>query len=308
MANSEHLAVLEKGVEAWNQWRDVGGVESPDLSGADLAKAELVGARFDKAYLIGANLSASDLTGADLSGANLTRVDLSGAELADANLSGATLTGANLSGAFLCAARLVGTNLSEADLTGAELAGADLTKTYLAGADITGADMTGADLTGANVMRLRYSRRAMRGKYNGTLGIDSCHSNPIFKRDAHDQQYIDAVAYQSRRGWRRILFRMWALTDFGRSMPGVAVFALLLVVAFGTVYAVFPSLLHYDEHSMTPFSPFYFSLVTYTTLGFGDVHAGCLAGEILVAFEVVLGYLTLGMLLAILANTVARRS
>jgi hypothetical protein len=55
-------------------------------------------------------------------------------------------------------------------------------------------------------------------------------------------------------------------------------------------------------------TPFYYSFVTFTTLGFGDVTPGNLGGEIIVTVEVVLGYITLGILVSILANKVARRS
>ena len=56
------------------------------------------------------------------------------------------------------------------------------------------------------------------------------------------------------------------------------------------------------------FTPYYFSIVTYTTLGFGDVRPATLAGEIVVSSEVILGYTTLGVLLSVLAQTIARRS
>ena len=46
----------------------------------------------------------------------------------------------------------------------------------------------------------------------------------------------------------------------------------------------------------------------YTTLGFGDVTANTWLGEIIIISEVIIGYFTLGLLLSILANTIARRS
>ncbi|MCP4967443.1 MAG: two pore domain potassium channel family protein, partial [bacterium] len=52
----------------------------------------------------------------------------------------------------------------------------------------------------------------------------------------------------------------------------------------------------------------YFSVVTLTTLGFGDIHAGNWVGSIVVMFEVILGYVMLGLLISILANKVARRA
>ena len=45
-----------------------------------------------------------------------------------------------------------------------------------------------------------------------------------------------------------------------------------------------------------------------TTLGFGDVRPATLAGEIVVSSEVILGYTTLGLLLSVLAQSIARRS
>jgi len=49
-------------------------------------------------------------------------------------------------------------------------------------------------------------------------------------------------------------------------------------------------------------------IVTYTALGFGDITPNNMAGEILVSIEVVLGYVTLGLLLAVLGNRIERRS
>ena len=68
----------------------------------------------------------ADLTGADLAVANLAGADLTGADLAVANLAGANLTGAILAGAILAVANLAGANLTGAILAGAILAGANL--------------------------------------------------------------------------------------------------------------------------------------------------------------------------------------
>jgi hypothetical protein len=70
------------------------------------------------------NLSRGDLTGAQVAGAQLGGANLSGAQLGGANLSGAELGGANLSGARLSGADLPGARLSGANLQGARLGGA----------------------------------------------------------------------------------------------------------------------------------------------------------------------------------------
>lgn len=51
---------------------------------------------------------------------------------------------------------------------------------------------------------------------------------------------------------------------------------------------------------------FYFSVVTFTTLGFGDIVPKHGLGQILVALEVMLGYLLLGTLIAILIRKITR--
>ncbi|MEA3545726.1 MAG: potassium channel family protein, partial [Thermodesulfobacteriota bacterium] len=57
----------------------------------------------------------------------------------------------------------------------------------------------------------------------------------------------------------------------------------------------------------TRLSSLYFSVVTLTTLGFGDVKPNCIAGQIVVMLEVSMGYVMLGGLLSIFSNKLARR-
>ena len=52
----------------------------------------------------------------------------------------------------------------------------------------------------------------------------------------------------------------------------------------------------------------YYSVVTFTTLGFGDVKPQTEVATIVVLIEVILGYVMLGGLVSIFANKVARRS
>jgi hypothetical protein len=120
MANDEHVAILKKGVTAWNAWRNENTDIRPDLSGADLSERNLKGAHLNEAdlskaklhrtncwlanltgaILIEANLWLTDLTGAILIRANLTGAHLSGVDLTTANLTEAILSGANLPGCY----------------------------------------------------------------------------------------------------------------------------------------------------------------------------------------------------------------
>ncbi|MGF1600932.1 MAG: hypothetical protein GFH24_608378n25 [Chloroflexi bacterium AL-N5] len=62
-----------------------------------------------------------DLSGADLAAANLRKADLQGADLSNANLNLADLTRANLSEANLTGASLAFTDFTDAVLTSAQL-------------------------------------------------------------------------------------------------------------------------------------------------------------------------------------------
>ena len=293
-----------------------------DLSEAELAWACLAGANLYEANLKGALLLYATLPGADLSRANLSRADLSGVvldreRLLEANLSGAKLIGASLrgthlsntdlSGAVLQAANLSEANLYEADLRRASLQYANLTGAHLSRANISGADLREANLSQANVTSICWNPRQMRGKYLGVRGLDSCYGNALFKRSAADQDFLDTLETVWRGTWRIWLFGAWSCLDYGRSISRVAAFAIAIIFSYGLVFSVWRGLLDYGD-SDTWFSPFYFSIVTFTTLGFGDIKPYGVAGELLASSEVIIGYINLGLLLAVLAEKLARRS
>jgi superfamily I DNA and RNA helicase len=127
---------------------DTGGrnFQNADLTGAQLARADL-----RHANLIGAILKNADLRNAQLDGAKLVIADLSHADLTNANLQKAKLVGAILKDVKLNNADLSWAKLGNADLRNAQLVGAKLVGAKLSGADLTGADLTGANLEAADL-------------------------------------------------------------------------------------------------------------------------------------------------------------
>ena len=329
------LQLLRQSVPDWNTWR----VENPalqpslvgvdlsdadlsdaDLGGVDLSEAELCGAQMERTNLKMACLRRADLSGARLVGAELYKADLEGAFLMGADLGQAYLAQANLTHADLRGADLNGARLNEATLREALVGEAVLRGATLTNAEVTGADLRKVDLADADLRGLSYGSPAQRrGLFLGIRGLDSCHGNALFVRDAKDQDYLDALELAidaTRESWRRtckrLLFRAWGLIDYGRSLGRPLLYAALLCSLFGVIYLFDMhlgwGLIDYSESSQSPLTPFYFSIVTYTTLGYGDVLPLNWQGELLVMLEVVLGYATLGLLLSILANRVARRA
>ena len=269
VANQQQLDMLEQGVVTWNHWRK----EHPDVK-PDLEEASLIGAA-----LIEANLSNAKLRGANLLGADLSSADLRGADLSSAILSEAILSGVDLFVADLSSANLFGATLSEATLIEATLSEATLREATLSGADLSSANLNETDVSDIKYLDRNHDQRfltwvypcaIMRGKYQG-IRVASCYGKATFKRDAQDQDFLDTLEKQWEETWRMWLFRAWGIIDYGRSMFGVFLLALIIVLGFGLTYHFLPDLISYGSHSQTPFSPFYFSIVTFTTLGFGDV-------------------------------------
>jgi len=135
MANPEHLAILKKGVEEWNQWRKDHPTVIPGLVYADLVEANLNNA----------NLSGTDLREAGLIGANLWGANLSGANLGGADLRAAKLYGANLTRTYFGRANLRLTDLARADLTGADLTKANLTLARVGFTTFVNVDLSGVE-------------------------------------------------------------------------------------------------------------------------------------------------------------------
>jgi hypothetical protein len=156
MGNKEHLALLEQGVDVWNEWRAKERSIRPDINRENirikkLGGANLSGVNLSGASLIGATLDGANLNGANLNDANLNEASLIGANLFVASLNGAKLRGANLNGANLNGASLFGANLSWADLSLANLAGAYLLHANLSGSRFLETNLHSAVLTGCRI-------------------------------------------------------------------------------------------------------------------------------------------------------------
>lgn len=151
MVNEEHYARLNKGVQAWNEWRAENLGIIPDLSEAFLFEANLIEANLRGANLSGANLCQANLSDANLSDANLSGVNLNWADLSNADLRGAYLRRSDLIEANLSEANLSETNLSGADLSGADLSRANLSRTQALKTDFTNAKFTSACLEDWNI-------------------------------------------------------------------------------------------------------------------------------------------------------------
>ena len=298
-----------------------------DLRGVDLRDADLCGFVFDRADLRNAQLRGADLTGASLRDADLGEVELIGATLNRADLSGARLRRAALGRASLREATLFDADLSEASLTDADLTDADLRASTLDGArllraDLTGTDLSQASLVGADLEGAILDQAGFRGAnirsvhLRSTKGFDSAdwvdviigdtgfEGAHLVRREILDQNYL--YEFRNRDRLHSVIYSVWKLTsDCGRSFTRWGLLTALTAVCFAMIYTMVE--IDYGDYE-TPLSPFYFSVVTLTTLGYGDALPASMPAQIVVLFEVVIGYVMLGGVLSIFANRMGRRA
>ena len=277
----KQLALLKQCVKKgdttkWNNWR----VENIDD---------------DEIWLEGADLYSTHLKGADFA-----FVHLKGAKLAWANFEGGRFTAANLEDTNFTRARLGGV-----DLTRAQLEGAIFEDTHLEGADLRKSIVDGSTL----FWNCTVDRKTdFRG-----VGLEDCRM---------DEKTKHFLQYNRRRmnceGWYKEHPRLawlakaffWT-SDYGHSTGRIIFTFFGLALIFAGIYyicalvnspGIVSNLLEGNEGPvpswLVPFRTIYFSIVTMTTLGFGDMHANCQSfwGHFLLTVQVILGYVLLAAL------------
>ncbi len=297
----------------WNEWRKENRGGMILLEGAKLHRAHMEGADLSCAHMEGADISSADLKGAKLffaflKGANLSFCDLDNADFNDAHLEGADLYDAHLE-----EANLVGAHLEDVDFTNAEMKGTTLRmasvddRTRMSGCTHDRrTNCTGVALR--SVIMEPELRSALEG------------NNRRFMWNRWYGQH--AKAHDEMRGRQRLLnwplralwflvtipmrALMWA-SDYGRSTLRIALLFFLTALIFAFIYNNAPDIvtgLHEVDGepvcgSVLTARVIYFSVVTMTTLGFGDMYAApqSIPGHALLTLQVLLGYLGLGAII-----------
>jgi uncharacterized protein YjbI with pentapeptide repeats len=292
---------------------DLSGVDltGADLSGANLTDtkgmrtclrgANLHGALLDRAQFLHADLSEADLSDASgkavgLGGCDLRKASLFGASLPNASLSQAVLAAADLRMVQLQGARLRGADLSDVDASQANLTDADMTDAIVAGTVFHGADMTRASLQGitGHASSDWVGCRATDADFTGAY---------LARRAVIDQNYLHEFRTQNKL--HDVLYRVWWITsDCGRSYLRWACLTLLFAAMFAGFYELVD--IQYAGNKTT-LSSLYFSIVTLTTLGYGDVLPVSQTAQAVVMAQVVIGYIMLGGLLSIFSSKMSRR-
>jgi hypothetical protein len=271
----------------------------------------------------------ANLREANLFGANLQKVDFYFTDLSKANLEEANLKSGTLRDAKLDEAILADTNLREVNLVGATFYGSFMRRVILDGAQ-----------------SLIWNRVKRVGEEKNKWWNWARVTYMILKNYFHQQgRYEDeSKAYfrekliskkerlwlwtrgkgsakdqsEKRKFWLRLKFFFrwlglwftWWFAGFGERWWLTALWALVVIVGFGFLYLIGESQGWLQFHFATEishwFGYFYLSVVTFATLGFGDISPLNLGAQICAVIEVILGYVFLGTLVTFIAHKLRR--
>jgi uncharacterized protein YjbI with pentapeptide repeats len=306
-------------------------LEGADLSCTCLNHAILVRAKLQRANLAHASLDHANMAHAHLEKANLAFASLEEALLPYAHLSETNLGAANLKNLRAEDATFKYANLSYANLQNAVLSGSDFRHANLMGANLEGVNMTAINLESANVSLVKFDRNI----FFKTLRETQCHPGALWKRRLdlllgttirckgihayasfgsqrfklflQDQDYLEELL-ETRSG-RLKCYVWWLSSDCGRSLLRWAAWSVGIALLYATIYWwLGPDLFHTEYLSFSFNTTFYYSVVTFTTLGFGDIVPKTHLAAYLVISEVTCGYMMLGGLISIFAGKLSRRS
>ncbi|MZP29760.1 hypothetical protein GTO91_08585 [Heliobacterium undosum] len=131
------------------------------------------------------------------------------------------------------------------------------------------------------------------------------------------------VLKNEKQATKYLAYYWWKVTsNYGESLSRWMITSSLIVIVFGIIFSApscpqfFPEDLKQFLYSAKPeikvsselsfYTPFYFSIVTFTTLGYGDITPNNLYAHIWVTLEVIVGYFMLGGLITIFTKKVMR--
>ena len=291
------------------------------------------------ANLSHANLSNLDLSKVNLSGANLSRATLTDTVLFDSNLKGAELLGADLRSADLTGANLEGAELTRSELTGARLWHANLESATLIEANLQNADLWNAKLFNVrlwrtNILRaLSISKSSFAKKKNryktiyrinekGALSAEEAYRS-IKQYLLSNGKYNDAswASFMEKTMERALLKQkhnlayipslvMSLLCGYGEKPHRIILSSSFVIIFFALVYFLlnavhFSSEAHY---AMRPWDYIYYSMITFTTVGYGDfVPRSMTAFRLLAACEGFAGVFMGGLFIFTLARRYSAR-
>jgi len=284
---------------------------NPDYKPAENTRQEI-----EKLHNDGISLSGVYLKYANMQNANLVNVDLSGADLTRSDFSGSSMYGANLEGANLFKANFEGANLKSANLQNCDLLGADFSDTKLNNVE-WGKDYKIINEKMAEVALAEGDPEKAKEKYSEAEDIYRALKISLKTQTLGDdvgkffeREMIVRRKQMPRFGPLRMISKLAHLTTgYGEKVGNIFYTAIWVIIACALLYGL--EGVSYKGYILGFFGNveqlggmfhvvgnlFYFSVVVFSTVGFGDIVPIGPLGKSIMVFEGIIGGLIMAVLI-----------
>jgi len=286
-------------------------------------------------HLKGLDAPSINLLHANLKNANISNAFLRGASLSGANLSGVYAIGSNLSEVDFIGCDCIGANFMMADLSKARfwhanMKGVDLSESKLNGADFLNAGLYNCNLHHANLRDARFLTKDNFKGEGSKEGVNESGSKSARESYANIKQHFVTNARYNDVSWasynenRMELRRLWEekrpgyipflimglLCGWGERPLRATVSAVSIILLYASAYFMLQSIesARSVDYSISFLDYIYYSVITFTTVGYGDFlpKAGALY-KLLAGSEAFIGIFMMGLFVFSLGRRYASR-
>ena len=305
-----------------------------DFRMANLSTANLWGCSGESVSFWNTNLENSDMGGANFMQANFTKANLKGCKAWGAVFEGTNFWGADLENTDLTGANFIKANFLSAKMKNSLLIDANLSEANLQGADLINAGFNeNTIITGMNLFQTRLD--------NSTIKYAIHHLGPIIQQERNKhydearEVYLSLKNYFNQQGMyhysgdfyyremlmtRQILKRnkkwiSWLTnvvlektTGYGEKPSLVALWWLGIIFFSAFIYWGGHGIVFQNNPMTAPgfLDALYFSSVTFTTLGFGDIVPKEGIFQVMVILEAIWGGIFMALFIFVFARKLTR--
>jgi len=289
-----------------------------DWSEADLSGWNLEGLKLSNkgniANLQNANFSRANLENINLASANLEKAYFGGTNL---KLQGADMTGANLQNTKLWSSNLQGTKLQGVNLRNARFN----EKTILYDVNWYQCQIDNSTLKLADN---QLDKKVIQEKNNDYAKAKEVYRNlkNYFRQEGmyniSGEYYYRERLMETKYNWKEKKYPQWIsniflklITGYGERPLNILIWWIGIIFGCALIYYFFSGIYNGIAYNITLYSPnfletLYFSIVTFTTLGFGDLAPKPGFFQLFASFEALLGAIFMAMFIFVFARKMIR--
>jgi len=338
MNNSQHDSpkdflfncISNKDIEKWNKFREDNEEKTIDLTGSNFRDCELNNINLSNAILKKSIFNGAIIKNADFSRSDLRETTFFATKSENTNFYNTKFNNSDLSYSYFLKCNMKICNFESSALTGIKLIESELMKANLQKCDLhdsvlNGSDLSFAYLQDSNLHNARVDYKTNLDQIYLSKKTDMRCVN--YSNAQYDGLTLSKINYLIRRkNWeehyksnkiKSFTARFfWHMSDYGFSTVRIVIYFAFFISMFSAMYflmgyikppGVIDSLFIVDgqklQLSVVILRSIYFSFVTMTTLGFGDIYVSTntYIGYFLVISQTLIGYFMLGAIITRLA-------